>query len=232
MIAAWVAFALARRRRCSRTRRSPPTPPPSWPRHRAEGAAGARRTRRQFAAEARRRRVRGTCRPRSCWPGCAARTSCSAFVESYGRSALEDPKMAAVLDPALAASDRQLTAAGLLRPQRLPHLVDLRRRQLAGPRHVPVRPVDRQPAALPAARLGRPADPDQGVPDRPAGTPSGSSRATRYAWPEARFYGYDRGLRLAQPGLPRARGSAGPDARPVHAVGVPEERLRRAAAAR
>jgi hypothetical protein len=34
------------------------------------------------------------------------------FVESYGQSALDDPKQAAIVDPALAADEAQLTAAG------------------------------------------------------------------------------------------------------------------------
>ena len=42
----------------------------------------------------------------------------------------------------------ELSAAGFRRAERLPHLADRRRRQLAGARHAAVRPVDRQPAAL------------------------------------------------------------------------------------
>ena len=47
---------------------------------------------------------------------------------------------------------------GLLEPQRLAHLPDVRRHQLAGPRDVAVRPLDRQPATLRPPGQQRPDD--------------------------------------------------------------------------
>ena len=47
--------------------------------------------------------------------------------------------------------------------QRLPHLADVRRRQLAGARDPPVRAVGGQPAAIPTAARRRPAHPHRPV---------------------------------------------------------------------
>ena len=45
-------------------------------------------------------------------------------------------------------------------------------------------------------------------------------------WPEGAFYGYDQLYDAPRPRLPRARSSAGTDARPVRAVGLPAARAR------
>ena len=85
-----------------------------------------------------------------------------------------------------------LSGGRLPRPQRLPRLPHLRRPQLAGPLHAPVRAAGGPPAALRRA-AGQPAD-DAGLrlPTRRAGAPWTSYRPTR-PWPEgARFYGWDR----------------------------------------
>ena len=89
-----------------------------------------------------------------------------AFVESYGRSAVEDPEFAPQVGAVLDAGNRRLRAAGLRLAQRLAHLVDRRRRQLAGPLHAAVRAVDQQPAALPHPRRERPPHPQQRLPAR------------------------------------------------------------------
>lgn len=66
------------------------------------------------------------------------------FVESYGRTALDSP----VVGSALEAGDRRLQQAGFLVAQRLPHLADLRRHQLAGALNAAVRAMGEQPAAV------------------------------------------------------------------------------------
>ena len=107
-----------------------------------------------------------------------------------------------VLDAGTAA------AAGgrIRRAQRLPHLADVRRRQLARARHVAVRPVDRQPAALPQPGRQRPPDPDQRVPAGRLARRSASMPARHRAWPEGDV------LRL-RPGLrrPATSGYHGPN---------------------
>jgi hypothetical protein len=64
-----------------------------------------------FAAEARIDAFRDT-PPGKLLTGLHGHDVVFGVVESYGRSALEDPTMAAVVDPTLAASAKQLTAAG------------------------------------------------------------------------------------------------------------------------
>ena len=86
------------------------------------------------------------------------------FIESYGRSAVEDPEMAPQVDAVLADGTSRLRAAGFASRSALAHLTDGGRRQLAGPLHLPVRPVDRQPAALPHRHLERPPDPHRRLP--------------------------------------------------------------------
>ena len=81
------------------------------------------------------------------------------FVESYGRSALEDPRYAPVVDAALDSGSKELTSAGFAAKQRLPHLAGGGRRQLARARHVRLGPVDRQPAARPQPRRRATASP-------------------------------------------------------------------------
>ena len=70
------------------------------------------------------------------------------FVESYGKVALTDPMIAPGVDAVLTVGHQRACGCGLLGAQRLPHIVDVRRYQLAGALHVAVRAVDRQPVAL------------------------------------------------------------------------------------
>ena len=85
------------------------------------------------------------------------------FVESYGRVALTDPDIAPAVTAAAGGRHPPARLGGLAVPERLPHLPDRRRRQLAGPRHPAVRPLDRQPAALSQPGGQRPAHPDPSV---------------------------------------------------------------------
>ena len=81
------------------------------------------------------------------------------FIESYGRSAIEDPEHGAAGRRGARRRRPPADAAGFACQERLPDLADVRRRQLAGPLHLPVGPVDQQPAALPHRHRERPPDP-------------------------------------------------------------------------
>ena len=114
--------------------------------------------------------------------------------------------------------DRAAAGGRLLGPERVPHLADVRRHQLAGPLHPAVRAVGRQPAALRPARRERPAHPQRRL------------QAGRLAHRRRRpvqHHGLARGrrrsttttaLRRPQRRLPGPRFSYAADARPVHAV--------------
>ncbi len=56
-----------------------------------------------------------------------------AFVESYGRSAVEDPELSPRIRSTLEQGAVRLRQAGFRLAQRLAHLADLHRRELAGP---------------------------------------------------------------------------------------------------
>ena len=115
-----------------------------------------------------------------------------AFIESYGRYAVENPEFAPPVDAVLDAGDQRLDAAGFAARSGVPHLLDGRRRQLAGPLHAAVRAVDQQPAALPVRwsasdRLTL----TERVQEGRAGRRSASSR--RSTGPGRRaFFGYDQ----------------------------------------
>jgi hypothetical protein len=66
-------------------------------------------------------------------PGLQGKDFVLAFVESYGRVTLDDPEYAPAIGGLLDHGTQRLKKAGFLRPQRLPDLVDVRRRELAGP---------------------------------------------------------------------------------------------------
>ena len=92
----------------------------------------------------------------------------------------------------------------LLRPERVPHLTDVRRHQLAGPLHAAVRAVGRQPAALRPAGRERPPHPEPAPSSGPAGGPSPTCPSNEQDWPEG-----DVVLRL-RPDLRRHATSATP----------------------
>ena len=101
------------------------------------------------------------------------------FVESYGRDAVQNPDFDTQVLAQLTADDGKLAAEGFRGQDRLPHLVDRGRRQLAGPLHLAVRTVDRQPAALPEPGVVATGSPSPGRSNGPATARSGSSRASR-----------------------------------------------------
>ena len=74
------------------------------------------------------------------------------FVESYGRVAVEDPAISPEVNGSSPAAPTRCAAGFSARSAF--YLADVRGDQLASPRHAPVRPVDRQSAAL------QPASPD------------------------------------------------------------------------
>ena len=100
------------------------------------------------------------------------------FVESYGRVAVQgssfSPRVGAVLDRGTA----QLRRRRLLLAQRLPHLADVRRPQLAGALHPAVGDPGRRPAALRPARRERPPHAHAARSSAPAGGRSASCRRT------------------------------------------------------
>ena len=113
-----------------------------------------------------------------------------AFIESYGRNAVEDPQLAAG-DRACSTPGRRAGRRRVRRAQRLAHLPGGGRRQLDGPRDVRLRPEDRQPAALPQPGLRRP--PDADLRFRRRGLGDGRVMpGTNRAWPEGEFFGFDR----------------------------------------
>ena len=75
------------------------------------------------------------------------------FVESYGKVALTDPADRPWRRRRPHLGHQRACGCGVLGAQRLPHIVDVRRYQLARALHAAVRAVDRQPVAL--QRTGR-----------------------------------------------------------------------------
>ena len=140
------------------------------------------------------------------------------FVESYGRSAVEDPRYAPVIDPLLDAGTARLAAAGY-GAQRLADVPGGGRRQLDGPRDVALRREDRQPEPLPQPRHQRPDDPRLGVP--PGGLRDDQRHAGHHpGLAGGRLLRHRPGARRPEPGLPRPRVQLLADARPVRPVGV------------
>ena len=137
-------------------------------------------------------------------------------VESYGRVALEDSSFSGGVTAELDTASEAAPSWGVPQPQRLPHLTDVRCRQLARPCQPAVRALGGQPAALQPAARQQPPDPDLGVRQcglahsrRPAG------RHPRLARRAALLRLRPR-LRLPRPGLPRPPVQLCHDAGPVH----------------
>jgi hypothetical protein len=110
VLAAWVAFALVG------TQLFPSAPVASdtaarFVKSTALKVPAAIRDKKAFAAEARKDAFANT-PPHQFLAGLRGKDVVVGVVESYGRSALEDPKMAAVVDPVLAAGTKDLAAAG------------------------------------------------------------------------------------------------------------------------
>ena len=85
------------------------------------------------------------------------------FVESYGKVAVQGSSFSPEVDRRARQGHQAAAGRRLLRPQRLPHLVDVRRPQLAGALHPAVGRLGRQPAALRPARRDRPLHAQRGV---------------------------------------------------------------------
>ena len=66
-----------------------------------------------------------------------------AFVESYGRVAVQDSVFSTDVGTALDAGTRPAACGRIFPAKRFSHLSDLWRRKLAGPLHTAIRPVDR-----------------------------------------------------------------------------------------
>ena len=131
-------------------------------------------------------RAGGRRRPRSATPppsdlltGLRGKDVIVAFVESYGRVAVQGSTFSPQVDRVLQAGTAQLQRGRLRLPQRLPDLADVRRHQLAGALDPAVRAVDRQPAALRPARGRATASRSATRSSGPAGAPSSTSRPTR-----------------------------------------------------
>ena len=93
------------------------------------------------------------------------------FVESYGRSAIEDPTLNKGADGGAGRRHRDLEEGRLCHQERLARLAHGGRRQLAGALDAAVRAVDRQAEPLPEPHVERPADPRPAPSSRPASTP-------------------------------------------------------------
>ena len=150
------------------------------------------------------------------------------FVESYGRS--RGPGLVVLAAHRRRARPGQAAAARrrLRRAQRLPHLADVRRPQLAGALHHAVGHQGRRPAALQPARRQRPPHAHARVQARRlaggrrhAGQPPGVAGGLE-------LLRLRRDLRPPQPRLPRPGLRPAADARPVRAGGPAAPRARRA----
>ena len=86
-----------------------------------------------------------------------------AFVESYGKGAVQGSSFSPGVDAALDEGYEATAGRRLLLPERLPHLVDVRRRQLAGALHHALGSLGQQPTAVLPARQDRPLHTQQGV---------------------------------------------------------------------
>ena len=154
-----------RRRPVARVRlRLPPrrTPPlrRSGRRCRRLSATGCARravTRRRHAGRTDARRPR-QCPAANCSPRCAARTSSSPSSRATGGSRSRIRRFAPADRCHARRRDRPTDPGRLRRQERVPHLADVRRPELAGSLDPAVRSVDRQPTALRPTRRQRPAD--------------------------------------------------------------------------
>ena len=153
------------------------------------------------------------------------------FVESYGRVAVQGSSVLAPHRRRARPGHRAAAGRRLLLAQRLPHLADLRRPQLAGAFHPAVGGPGRRPAAVRPARPERPPHPHPGVQARRV------AGGRRHAGEQPGVAGgldllpLRQGLRPPQPRLPRPELRLAPDARPVRPAGPATSRARQASPA-
>ena len=172
-------------------RPSPPAARPASPTTRSSRCAPASRTSRAFAKAASRTTRSATHRATSLLTGLRGKDVIFAFVESYGQVAVQGTSFSPQVDTVL---DRHETPrrGRVLRPERVPHLTDVRRHQLAGPLDPAVRALGRQPAALQPAGREQPLHPQRRV---QAGRLAHRRRrpSNDQPWPEGTsFYHYDK----------------------------------------
>ena len=141
------------------------------------------------------------------------------FVESYGRSALDNPRYAADRRPRRSRDAEAAPRRRAASPMRSGWLTApmVGGQSWLAHASAALGPPDRQPGPLP--RAARQPAPHAAAPRAatPAGRPAAVMPAITLAWPEAGWFGYDRVLAAARPRLPRPAVQLGDDARPVHA---------------
>ena len=178
-------------RSSSPARRSRPRAPPAWPSTRYVRCRRASEDNAIFADEIGHDRFRNTPGDQLL-TGLRGKDVILAFVESYGRVAVQDSS----LSPRRRCGSRQGNEATagrrLLLPERLPHLVDVRRRQLAGALHHAFGALGRQPAALLPARRDRPLHTQQAF-KRAGWRTVDDVPSNNRDWPQgSSFYRYDK----------------------------------------
>ena len=150
------------------------------------------------------------------------------FVESYGRVAVQGSSFSPAHQRRARPGQRAAAGRRLLRAQRVPHLADLRRPQLAGALHPAVGGPGRRPAALRPARRQRRLTLTRAF--KRAGWRAVGAHARE---PPRVAGGRDllrlrQGLRPPQLRLPRPALRPAADARPVRDAGAAAPRARRA----
>ena len=147
------------------------------------------------------------------------------FVESYGQMAVQGTSFSPGIDEVVNAGTQQLAGRRVLIPQRLAHLVDVRRRQLARARHAAVGSLGQQPQALFRADREPTSHARQCAFRRAGWSTVADVPATHGSWPEGQLLlplREDLGPR--QPRVPRPEIRLLADAGPVRAPGSAEAR--------
>ena len=138
------------------------------------------------------------------------------FVESYGRSAHENPLYAPTVTATLGDAEARLAAAGLAARSALAHLAGGRRPELAGARHACSRASRIDNEGRYRALLASPRRTLLHLAQAAGWRTAAVMPAITLPWPEAAWFGYDTVLAAHGPRLPRPAVQLGDDARPVH----------------
>ena len=150
------------------------------------------------------------------------------FVEAYGQLAVQGASFSPEVDAALSSGRRAIAERRLLRSQRLPHLGDVRRHQLAGALEPAGGTLGQQPGPLQPADIGQTLHARRGV---QAGRVADRRRRSIERPPVAAGEGVLPLRRDLQPlpgRLSRPHLHLRVDARPVHLLGAPAPRARQA----